>query len=494
MYRALIALLAASLYAIPAIAAPVVVWLEPDLPEEKYLRRAENAAGGDAIHLSHVDLAFPPQPYNDADDDKVEALRAEVIEATAVWDQFDVEFGIATSMEVILSQIEVARDRRDLDEVVDALLVQGAAVSRAFPPTEFQESDAAEPFRATVPGARVNRPWLVAMALAPDRNFTRADLVDGGPWPDFKQLREQLGGLPPGYLDISDLPRGAVVVVDGKVVERGTRETPLRPGTHFLHVIRNDVISGRQRLEIEAGLSADVPMLVDIAMLGAANAALVAGSTEGFPDSVKQSLEAITAYHTGQLYLAALDGGRLVIQPYSGESIRRKKRVVTVLGTGEIGGGVVVSPLFDGSNGDTTSAPAAHGGLGLEIGIFNGVILGGFDLAFTPGNTVTHGNRDETENVSTSVLPQAWGGIGVYVLRPSEIRTTLLLALTYGWNGPAHKALGGRLTLGVPIDEGGTWFRLTVGGSSASKSLWDTGNDETPMHTLFFRLGFGTRF
>jgi len=494
MHRALIALLAVCLYAVPAIAAPVVVWLEPDLPEEKYLRRAENAVGGEAIHLSHVDLAFPPQPFTDADKDRLEALRTEVIQATATWDKFDVELGIATSMEAVLSKVDVVRDRRDLDDVVDALLVQGAAVSRAFPPTEFQEGDAAEPFRATVPGARVNRPWLMAMALDPERAFTRADLVDGGPWPDFKALREQLEGLPPGYLEVSTVPRGATVVVDGRVIDRTARETALRPGTHFLHVIRNDVISGRQRLEIEAGLSASVPMLVDVAMVGAANTALVSGSTEGFPDAVRASLEAIGKYHTGQLYVAALDGGRLVIEPYSGERIRKKKRVVTVLGTGEIGGGVVVSPLFDGSGGDTVSAPAAHGGLGLEIGIFNGVILGGFDLAFTPGNTVTHGNRDETDNVSTSVLPQAWGGLGVYVLRPSEVRTTLLIAGTYGWDGPAHMALGGRLTLGVPIDEGGTWFRLTVGGNSAGKSMWDTGNEKTPMHTLFFRLGFGTRF
>ncbi|MBW2257287.1 MAG: hypothetical protein JRI25_22200, partial [Deltaproteobacteria bacterium] len=255
MHRALIALLAASLYAIPAIAAPVVVWFESDLPEEKYLRRAESAVGGDAIHLSHVELAFPPQPYTDADDDRLEAVRAEVIEAVAIWDQFDVEFGIATSLEVVLAKIDVARDRRNLEEIVDALLVQGAAVSRAFPLTEFREGDAAEPFRATVPGARVNRPWLVAMALTPDRNFTRSDLVDGGPWPDFKELREQLNGLPPGYLDVSKLPRGAIVVVDGRVVDRSERETELRPGTHFLHVIRNDVVSGRQRLEIEAGLS-----------------------------------------------------------------------------------------------------------------------------------------------------------------------------------------------------------------------------------------------
>lgn len=499
MHRALIAFIAAFLYAWPAFAGPIVVWLEPDLPEEKYLRKAENSVGP-AIHLSHVDVAFPPQPHTQADERTMGALRTEVIEARTRWDDFDVELGIATEMQAALDDVTLVRDSRDLEEVVDAYLVQGAAISRAFSPLAFREDEAAEPFRAEIPGDRVNSGWLQAVALAPDRTFTKADLVDGGPWPAFDDLYERLKDLPPGYLDVSDLPRGATVVVDGKVIDRGTREVQLRPGTHFVHVIRNDVVSGRMKVTVEAGLTSDVQLPVDLATLGQANSTLVAGSTVGMSQTIEKSLAAIGKHYKGDVYLAALDGGRMVIEPWTGEAQRPKKRPVTVLGTGEIGGGVVVSPLFDDSGGDPVTSPAAHGGLGLEIGIFNGVILGGFDLAFTPGKTVTHGPGDETEtdpnqNVTTSVLPQAWGGLGVYLSRPSDPRnTTLLLAGTYSWLGPAHFGLGGRVVLGIPMDDGGTWFRLTVGGASAGKSSWDTGNDKTPMHVLFLRLGFGTRF
>ena len=50
------------------------------------------------------------------------------------------------------------------------------------------------------------------------------------------------------------------------------------------------------------------------------------------------------------------------------------------------------------------------------------------------------------------------------------------------------------MKIGMPLDDEGTWFRLTVGGNTAAKSMWDEGNDKTPMHVLFLRLGFGTRF
>ena len=115
-------------------------------------------------------------------------------------------------------------------------------------------------------------------------------------------------------------------------------------------------------------------------------------------------------------------------------------------------------------------------------------------MAITFGNTIIYGNRDETDNVTTSVLPQGWGGVGAYILRPNEAHTTLLLAGTYGWYGPAHAALGGRLILGVPIDDRGTWFRVSLGGAHAGKSLWDTGSTKTPMTVLFLRLGFAARF
>lgn len=495
MHRALIAVIAL-LQATPAFAQTVVVWLEPELPADRDQRRAEAVLDGEAyLHYGHEELAFPPEPWTSADERAYEGLRAEIVEGRARWDQFDVELDIARQLDVALAGVDIVRDRRDLEHVIGALLLQGSAVSRAWPPMGFQDAPEAEVFRAPVPGARVNRPWLDAIGLQPDRTFVKGDVADGGPWPEFQEILTRLQGLPPGYLDLSDFPRDGKVYIDGDDVEMGLRQVELRPGTHFVHLVRDGVVIGRQKIAVEAGITTRAPLEVDGSELGSARATLIGGSTVGFPVDVTHALDAIGKFHSSSsLYVAALDEGRVVVQPYAGDAKRVRKRPVTVVLSGEIGGGAIISPLFDPVDGDTTTAAAAHGGLGLEIGIYYGAILGGFDIALTPGQTITHGNRDETANVTSSVLPQAWGGVGAYLLRPNESHATLLLAATYGWYGPAHLGPGGRIALGIPIDDRGTWFRIAVGGSSSAKSAWDTGADKTPMHVLFLRFGFAARF
>jgi len=495
MHRALFAFLGCLLLAPPAMASPVIVWLQPQPATDKEIRKAESVIDSETFtHLSGADLAYPPEPWGDEDERDYEALRAAVIDGRARWDQFDVELDIAQKIDAALKSIDVVRDSRDVEQIDNALLLEGAAVSRAFPPQGFQDSDEAAPFRASVPGAKVIRPWVWAMGLMPQRNFNRGDLADGSPWPGFQALQSKLNDLPPGYADLSALPPGLEVNIDGKDVDMGTKQVDLRPGTHFLHVERNGVPSGRQIIKVDAGLTTDVVAVVDAAEMGAAAKALLSGTQTGFPDDVDHALKALSAHYGGDLYVAADDGGRVVVQPYGGKAQKVKRRPVTVVVNGEIGAGVIVSSLFDGSNGSSETVPMANGGLGLEIGIYNGALIGGFDLALTPGKTVTHGNKDSTANVTTSVLEQAWGGVGGYILRPNEAHTTLLAALTYGWYGPAHLGFGGRVTLGVPIDQRGTWFRVTVGGVNSPKSMWDTGSNKTPFSMLFMRFGFGARF
>jgi len=496
MHRARIAAIALLLQATPAYAQTIVVWLEPELPDDRDQRRVEGVLDGETyLHYGPEDLAFPPEPWTSADERAYEALRAEIVEGRARFDQFDVELDIARQLDTALTGIDVVRDRRDLEHVIGALLLEGSAVSRAWPPMGFQDAPEAEQFRAAVPGARVVRPWLDAVGVQPDRTFVKGDVADGGPWPEFQELLTRLEGLPPGYLDLADFPRDGKVYIDGDDVEPGLRQVELRPGTHYVHQVRDGVVIGRQKIAVEAGVTTRAPLEVDGAEVGEARATLIGGSTVGFPEDVKHSLDALGKFHAGSsLYVAALDEGRVVVQPYAGDATRVRKRPVTFVVSGEIGGGVIVTPLFDPVTGDPTTAPAVYGGLGMEIGIYYGALLGGFDLALTPGKTITHGNADETDNVETSILPQAWGGVGAYILRPNESHATLLLAGTYGWYGPAHFGPGGRIALGIPIDDRGTWFRIAVGGAFCGKSAWDEGSDRTPMSLLFLRFGFAARF
>ena len=132
MLRTLAAALLTLTFSGQAYAGPVVVWLESTAPDDKQVRKVEGQVGEGGTHLCHLDLAFPPQPVADADDERYAALRATVDDARAKWTEFDVELEIANAIEEAISQIDVVRDQDDARELADARLVQGAAVSRAF--------------------------------------------------------------------------------------------------------------------------------------------------------------------------------------------------------------------------------------------------------------------------------------------------------------------------------------------------------------------------
>jgi hypothetical protein len=484
MRRFFVSIAAVVAFAEAASAGPLVVWLEPEVPDTRAVRKAESDAG-EATHLSHVDLAFPPNVADAADDAGYDALRAVIIDGGARWDEWDIELELAQDLYEALDNVTVVRNDRDLRDVVDAYLLAGAAV------------DEAGPFRVEAPGGPINRGWYTAMGLAAGRTFARADIADGAPFDDFAVVQRRAAEFPVGSIDLERVPDTAQVYVDGTFVGTGIPRVELAPGEHYFHIVRGGLVAGRQRVRVESGRTVATPMAVDDGELAAARSAFLEGSMGAFPEDVSASLDAIQRTLRQGVFLAAVDDeGHVEIRPYRGAELVGK-RLVTFLGTGEIGFGFLSSPLFDGANGETVGAPGVQGGLGIELGISHFALMGGMEAAFTPTETVTYGNRDQTENSSTAVLPQPWGGVGVYILRPNKPRPTLLLAGTYSYLSPGHAGLGGRVVLGLPIDDDGTWFRVTAGGAHAGNvtEAWDAVfADSIPMDLLFLRLGFATRF
>jgi hypothetical protein len=470
-----------------------VVWLEADIPDEQARQKVENLSGA-TVHLAHADLAFPPQPATAADAALIEALREAVASGKARWDEFDVELTIARELEAALIPVTLIRDKRDLQDVVDARLFEGAAVAKAFTAEAFGTDDAAAPFRLSFPGFTGNKPWLAAMAIDPQREFTRADVADGSAFPDLQALRPAFRELPAAELDVSKLPAGTKLVIDGveRVPEAGIIK--LRPGAHYSHVLRNGKVSGRQILDVPPAGKLELPMIVDDTELGQARAKVLEGLTTGFPDDVKKSIEDLGKFNTGPIFVAAInDKGRVEILPYARSAQLFKQKPVTFVIAAEIGGGVVVSSMFNEPGGANVTAPAMMGHLGFELGVYNFAILGGSDIAITPANTLKFGKQDGSGDVTTSIQPRPWGGLGVYVLRPSGTTPTFLIAGTLGWNYPAHMPFGGRVAFGIPIDDRGTWFRLVLGGDAAPRSMWEGDYADVSMYTAYLRFGLAAR-
>jgi hypothetical protein len=122
--RFLVALTLAQLVSNVAFAG-VVVWMDDGVPENRVRLKADGKTGG-TKHAAGPDLVFPPAPAGVNDDAEYEALRKAVADGKTRWNDFEVEYDIAVALEAAISAIDVIRSERDRDELVQALLFQGA--------------------------------------------------------------------------------------------------------------------------------------------------------------------------------------------------------------------------------------------------------------------------------------------------------------------------------------------------------------------------------
>lgn len=489
--RILVALILSCL-AMNVAQAGIVVWLH-DAIDPKFPDRADKKTGG-TEHTDALDLAYRPAAYGADDDAAYEALRQAVATGKQRWNDFEVELEIANNLKTAIENISVVRGEADREKLIEALLFQGAAAHVAFTPNDFVNAAEAEPFRYARVGSAGVLPWGDAIGLDPKRDPLPSDLADGSTFPKLSGELDELRTLEKGTITFTPVGPGDERYIDGRKVEGDSVEVP--PGLHWIHVLRNGSIAGRQLVRVGPGKSVEHARHATPEDVTKARERVLSGTTTGFPESVRKGLERIAAVHGGQVFVGAEQEGKMVVLPYAHGAALLRQRKVTVLAVGNIGGGFIASPIFDqATGGDTRFAPMGGGELGLELGLLNVVLMGGVDLSFTPGNTITHGKRDGTKNIDTSIYVQPYGGLGFYILRPTGRKATMMVAANYQWLHPAHHAVGGRIAIGLPIDQSGAaWFRFTLGGSGFPQSTWDDGPDKTVMIQSFLRLGVARRF
>jgi hypothetical protein len=481
----------ALLGSLPAWAGSTVIWLESAPPDPSRQARVEKATGG-ARHLAYEDVAYPVEPWSSADEQEYSALRDQWMSARSRWEEFDVEFALATELGATISAIDVVRDARDADALNAAIWMQGAAVQRAFSAQEFQSGERAAPFRWTYGGAAEawNGPWVVALGIDPDHRISQAD-AEASTWADLQTLQPVVDALPDARMVFDRLPEGAEIVIDGVKFAATAKDIAVRPGRHYVHLLRDGQISARSIVDSFPGASAAFPVRIDAAVLTSAKSAWLEG--QPLPEAAAKAIEAVVAGTDGPVFLAALDEGKPVVRPHAHGAALVEDTPITALTFGDFGASLHQSALFDGSGGDPTLAMGLTNSLGFELGIYNGALLGGADVSLTPGQTVTFGNRARSANVTISAIPGAWGGLGAYALRPLPGRPSILLAGTVGWSGPAYTSVGGRVVFGVPSKQiESRWLRLVAGYSTSVTNHWDASGPS--WSTYYLRIGVGQGF
>ncbi len=496
MMLTLLFALAAPAYAAKAegpLPPAVVVWLDPAIPANELQGKAHRLTGGGA-DLGWVDLALTPGDWTEDDRLKTLAVDAAYETGRKRWDDFDVEQGIAQQIQIAADSVSVLRNEADRESLRKALALSGTAAAKAFPEAKFGTAEEAATFRTMVAARAVPKALVDAIALDPEHVWSRDEVGDGLGFAILTQLAEDLRAEPRATLAVGERPPGAVMVVDGRPLEASVTQIDLWPGTHYVHALVGNTIAGRVRLTVSAGQNAVYPLAVGAADLAEARTRMLGGDV-AFTGPVATGIEALSTVRgqKARVYVAALDDkGRPQVVPYSGGAELMRPNPISVLLTGDLGIGLVRTQAFKDTNENYVSAPAPTGNLGVEFGVYNFAVLGGATLFLTPTQRMTFANGDNTENVDTPAYFRPYGGIGVYIPRPTPGVPLILVGANYGALLPGSSGFGGLVSVGVPMKGDGTWVRFLLDVYAGSQEAGYPGAGSTT-YGLSLRVGFGQK-
>ena len=216
----------------PAMATDLL-WLGP-VPNDA--RTIATGVGASSTPRSLIDLRSAKARATAADAQALTDLVAALEQARQYEAQLDGELLILQLLEPAVEQVQLLRNETDASSLFRALTYQGFAADRYFGDA-LATSEEAEPWRVTLPGLTVERPWLDALAMMPERAATAYEIAEAPQRVTFNELRTAIRDVPPGLVTVPDLPDGSVLIVDGQPKEPGVGGTVTLPaGRHFLHL------------------------------------------------------------------------------------------------------------------------------------------------------------------------------------------------------------------------------------------------------------------
>lgn len=444
-------MLCLALGAATSAVAAEVVWLD-GVPAADVEARVAEAAGAAGPSLRPLDLRAGAAAWSAADDAAYATLEKTLRDVRMFETRLDGELLIMRDLERPIAAVTILRDDADRDALFAALAYQGFAVDRFFM-DKLGGDERAEPYRMDLSGISVERPWVDAVALDPDRAVTPYDIAEAPQRIAYEEVREQVRAALPGEIRVEGLPEGAVVVIDGHRPSPGpTGGYRVTAGRHLVHLDLDGTVLARWDVRVDAaGLAKLAPPVSDEAW-DAFLAAVRAGGQPEVPAGLGPAVEALG----GEVWLARVDergnpqvarlgaaGVEEVDLPRMSTPSRSSEGRSGLSVAGGVGGGWLYSGDFytqDPSNPHTTAtvnAGALHvlAEVAWDIGI---VRLGaGADVGFTLGSN----HVALTGDTSTRVRPAAYAAAGIRWVQ-----------VTGGYLFPYHPFVGGHAS--VPLWQG----------------------------------------
>lgn len=281
-----------ALLSVTVALAADVVWIAPaDDAQRASVLAAARGRERTVLELRGAGAAF------DADDERaLRDLGAALADARAYEVQLDGELVIMRDLQGPVDDLGLLRDDADRAALFAVLAYQGFAVDRYFG-DDLATAPAAAPYRADLNGVVIERPWLDAVAIEPDREVTAYDIAEAPQRIAYAEARTSAREVLPAALRPVELD--GMLYVDGRAVTPGASgDVKVLPGRHLVHVDRQGHILQRWDLRVGPGDRTDLALDLDDATWNA----FVRGLADGVevPAGLRPSLKALG----GEVWLA----------------------------------------------------------------------------------------------------------------------------------------------------------------------------------------------
>lgn len=449
---------------LPSLAqASEVVWFGPSAPSQERAARVAADAEGPLLHAA--DLWTAASAFGSADQERIDALLSALEEVRPYETRLDGELVIMRDLQRPIEALTVLRDGTDRDLLYKALTYQGFAVDRFFM-SALDSDEQAEPFRVSPEGQALERPWVDAVAIEPERSVSAYEIAEAPQRVAYGELRSDVLRLLPATLVPLDLPSGARFVLDGREVTLGgTGSAQVPMGRHLAHAVVDGQIIQRWDLRVEPGQ--EVELRLDLPSTVAEDWArrVWAGEDALPPSGLRPHLEALG----GEVWLAREGRRGIDIVKVSATSIER-----TTLAGGDEASDDSPLSVSAGLSGGWLS----HGNFALDLpgAEFSRKEVNALALGLSLGAAYTRGSLRLGAGIETLYTPGA-AHVQRYADTQTHFRVYPYLAaglpwlqLTLGYALPLHPTAGLRLELPVAggLEVYGTaWYGLGTTRSSA---------------------------
>ena len=478
-------LVALALFAPSLAFGAEIVWLEAASDADRLA--VESMAHPSLPPLSLLDLRAAASRLTSEDDAALAALNAAVEDVRQYETRLDGEMVIMRDLERPIAGVTVLRDSADRDALYKALTYQGFAVDRFFM-GGLDTAPEAAPFRTDLGGVIVERPWVDAIALEPDRDVSPYEIAEAPQRVAYGAVRTEVSRLLPSSLVPTNLPIDGLLFVDGRSAELGpTGAVRVPVGRHLAHVMVDGVIVQRWDVRSIAGGEQEL----EISLTEAVVAEWVEGLRAGGSDPVPEALLPHLAALGGEVWFAipgnrGVDVVKVQAMSVERESITRVtdrptgERALTLFGA--VQGGWLSNGNFslDSPNPQYTRGEVNAANLGLTLGASysRGWFRAGVGLqtAYTPG--VAHVAYYASEETPFRLYPYLAVGMAP-------------IQLTVGYAFPHHPTLG--LRSEIPL-AAGLELQSTAWLGLATEKSYDSGEVYVSTALYALTIGVGYRF